>query len=62
MGVFHYCSLEGNTAMLGGLHARLFGTFLVYIIHAYKDLSSIKVSLRALLQTLFVLLLPSSEQ
>jgi len=48
--------------MLGGLHARLFGTFLVYIIHAYKDLSSIKVSLRALLQTLFVLLLPSSEQ
>ena len=32
MVLFHYCSLGGNTAMLGGLHARLCHAFLVSYI------------------------------
>ena len=32
MVLFRYCSLGGDIAMLGGLHARLYHAFLVLIV------------------------------
>jgi len=32
IGVFHYCSIGGDTAVSSGLHARLCHAFLVIII------------------------------